>query len=40
MGSLVMVGVGTLHPLACAISSGDLPWASKTDSEHWEKILG
>ena len=31
MGSLVMIGVGTLHPLA---------WASKTDSEHWEKILG
>ena len=37
MGSLVvMVGVGPLQPLACAISSGDLPWAGKP-SEHWEK---
>ena len=31
-----MVGAGTLQPLACAISSGDLPWAGKP-TEHWEK---
>ena len=36
MGSLVMVGVATLQPLACVISSGDLPWAGKP-IEHGEK---
>ena len=39
MGSLVVVGVGTLEPLARAIFFGSLPWAGKTDSEHWEKLI-
>ena len=38
MGSLVMVGVGPLQPLACAIFPGHLPWAGKTGIEHWEKL--
>ena len=29
MGSLVMVGVGPLQPLACVIFPGGLPWAGK-----------
>ena len=31
-----MGGAGTLQPPACAISSGNLPWAGKP-IEHWEK---
>ena len=39
MGSLVMVGVGTLQSLACAIFPGSLSWAGKLySSEHWEKL--
>ena len=34
---MVMVGVGPLQPLACAIFSESLPWAGKTAKEHWEK---
>ena len=38
MGSLVMVGVGPLLPLACAIFSGGLPWAGELPGTLGESI--